>query len=456
MESKNKTIVVNFLKELLDVYEFELYVANNSKNEEVFMLNDMQGANLGGIEQEEFSTLGDIIERMDAYHNDYIYRSLKERENEGEYIPKDDWDLTAKRYLESDIVAKILKEIYVKDYIEIINAKDETETKDMIEILDEEETFYKNICEKYVRGMPKEMLLENDNKILYIYIKNEYIKLKYKDKINIKNYKDYLDETFNVRKYNSYQNLYNSMIKHIIIHELFNDLAFFYKKGKWCFYLTFDEVKRLGYGFIVRNKFPLIEKYITYNDTDFYNFFSLEQLKSFEDSLHLYYKTNDIDINKLGELHSKSNKPFNSNIIFLSEGMISYEDFISDYKETPLTTYDICFSKVIEYFKENEIKDLMDYGSDKDEGLISISSLYKEILDKLSIKYDNVYTEDVSDGKYLTTITFESDSKIKIDTSAWNGINVVTENVKSIYENFKNLSKNLSRNQNKNNMEYEY
>lgn len=89
-----------------------------------------------------------------------------------------------------------------------------------------------------------------------------------------------------------------------------------------------------------------------------------------------------------------------------------------------------------------------------DEGLYHLSSLYQEIMDKLNIKYSNVYTEDVSDGKYLTTITFQNNSKIKIDTSAWNGIKVVTENVKSIYENYELLKDNGSKNEIENDISY--
>ena len=56
--------------------------------------------------------------------------------------------------------------------------------------------------------------------------------------------------------------------------------------------------------------------------------------------------------------------------------------------------------------EKNAISNLMDYGSDGDEGLYHLSSMYQEIMDKLGIKYSKVYTEDVSDGKYLTTIIF--------------------------------------------------
>ncbi len=39
----------------------------------------MQGANLGGIENETFYNLADVINRMDIYHNDYLYRPFEER-----------------------------------------------------------------------------------------------------------------------------------------------------------------------------------------------------------------------------------------------------------------------------------------------------------------------------------------------------------------------------------------
>lgn len=200
-----------------------------------------------------------------------------------------------------------------------------------------------------------------------------------------------------------------------------------------------------------KDNYPLIEKYIIDDEIDFYKHFSLEQLKDFETSLHLYYETDDIDTNEYGELYSKSNTTFNHNIISLSEGMIDYNDFVSDYQRS---SYDLILDNVSAYFRENQIKNLMDYGSDGDEGLTPISSIYKELMDKLNIKYANVYTEDVSDGKYLTTITFENDSEIKIDTSAWNGIKVVVENIESICENYKSLKDNISKNEIENDISY--
>ena len=100
----------------------------------------------------------------------------------------------------------------------------------------------------------------------------------------------------------------------------------------------------------------------------------------------------------------------------------------------------------------------MEYGNDRDEGLYHLSSMYGEIMDKLGIKYSNVYTEDVSDGKYMTTITFENDSSIEVDTSAWNGIKVIAENIESIYEYYENLKEKMKENEvkNENGIEYDF
>lgn len=199
--------------------------------------------------------------------------------------------------------------------------------------------------------------------------------------------------------------------------------------------LQYEEVNKTNKKFIeeLDNRYPLIKEYIIKNEDDFYGYFSIEQLDKFEESLHLYYETEDIDTNEFRELYLKSNKTFNNDIICLSEGMIDYYDFILDYRVEPQTYYDFALGKVIEYFKENKIKDLMDYGSDSDFGLISLSDMYKEIMQKLDIKYENVYTENVSDGKYRTTIILENNPKIVLDISAWNGIKTVAENVESVY-----------------------
>ncbi len=459
MDEKKKEKIVKFFRQMLQVYDFELIIDINKDLENVFRLNDIQNGNLNGIEQEEFYILSDIIERLDTYHQDIVYTPLENKQSNNEKIAKDDWNLVAKRYLENETVVRVLNEIDTKKYVDLISKKEKFHIQDIIKILDEDEQFCKNVCQKYIDTMSKEMLLEIDNKILHIFIEDKYINLKEEGKINNQNYKEYLDEDFDVYEYDSYQELYNSVIKAEIAYDL-NDLALFDENGNWDLYITFEELKKVGYGFMVKDQFPLIENYAVPEDKifEFFDYFSLEQLEDFEQSLNQYFNEGSIVFNEdsYDGLESKENANFNRDILRLACGLTTYEDFIEDYTEHSISYYDLSLSKVIEYFKENEIKDLMEYGSDGDEGLYHLSSMYQEIMDKLGIKYSNVYTEDVSDGKYLTTIIFENDSSIQVDTSAWNGIKTVAENMESIYESYENLKEKIKPNEVKNEKEFEY
>ena len=441
MNEEKKAKIVNFFRQIIQVYDFEIMIDINKNLENVFRLNDIQKGNLGEIEQEEFFTLADIIGRLDSYHQDYIYAPLELKESNNEKLPKDDWDLVAKRYLENDTVAKVLSEIHTKEYVDLVVTKEKFEIQDIIKILDEDEKFYKSVCEKYVNTMSKEMLIEVDNKILHIYIEDEYIKLKNEGKININNYKDYLDGNFEIEEYYYYQELYSSVIKDNIAYDL-NDLELFDNEGNWNFYISFEELKKVGYGYMVKDQFPLIEEYAVPEDKifDFFDNFTLEQLEDFEQSLNQYFNEKSIvyNENSYEKLESKEGVDFNRDIIRLACGLITYEDFMVDNVKENQTYYDISLDKVSEYFRENKIKNLMEYGSDKDEGLYHLSSMYKEILDKLEVKYLDVNTRDKegADGTYITTICFEDKTEFEVEISSWNGIKIVTDNVKEIYEEY--------------------
>lgn len=448
--NREKAIIVNFLNELLDLYEFELWIDTNSNSENIFRLKDKQGANWSGIEQDEFYNLADVVERLSSPHEDYIYKSLEERKDANEIIPKNDWDLTAKRYLESNKVARILSEINAKEYKKIMKQKEKFEIKDLLEILDPEESFYKNICQKYINTMPIELLFEKGDKILHIYIDEDYMDLKKQGKITINNYEEYLDShsDYEVYEYDYYEEFFEEKVKYELLEDL-KKVTLFNEENQWDFYISFEEVKKLGYGFMVKDHYPLLQRYaIPENEKfDFYNYFSLEQLDNFEESLKLFYVLNDIVCDEDMTLTSREGYLFNSDIIRLSEGLINYEDFIEDYTEHSLNYYDLSLQKVIEYFKKNQIKDLMDYGCDADEGLNKLSSLYTEIMYKLNIKYSSIYTEDgASPGKYITTICFGNEYKTNVDTKAWEGIKGVTSNIKSIYEFYENNKNDFKEN----------
>lgn len=436
MQNNKKEIVVDFFRQLLNVYEFELLISKNVNAEDIFKLRDIQGGNLGEIEQDEFSTLADVIERLEVYHQDYIYQSLEDRIFEKEFIQKNDWELTAKRFIESDTIFDILDKIDVKEYNEIITKNQSFTTDDMSEILNKDEAFYRSVCEKYIKTMDKEVLLEIYNKILHFYIDDDYIDLNINGKLDATNYKQYLDKNFEVEEYNFYHELYYDVIKDNIAYDL-NDLPLFDYDGKWDFYISFDELKRVGHGFMVKDNYPLIEKYAVSDEQsfDFYDHFSLEQLDDFENSLHLYYETENLIMDQDESLISLDGSTFNVGIIELSEGLITYDDFIQDYSFEELTNDEKFELYAASYFKKNGIKDLQDYGADYDEGLYHLTSMYDELIKKIGIEINNIYTEDgISDGKYITEITFKNDSKIVIDTSAWNGIQTVRDNLQTVYE----------------------
>jgi len=60
---------------------------------------------------------------------------------------------------------------------------------------------------------------------------------------------------------------------------------------------------------------------------ELFNLVPHELLEEYENSLVLYYETDDIEREE-DSLYSKSNRNFNSNIIKLSEDVITFEDFL--------------------------------------------------------------------------------------------------------------------------------
>ena len=60
----------------------------------------------------------------------------------------------------------------------------------------------------------------------------------------------------------------------------------------------------------------------------------------------------------------------------------------------------------------------------------SITDFYIELLKKKKISFDNITTNEVSDGKYELVI----DNNFVLDTRAWDDFNSVIDNVNSIEE----------------------
>lgn len=438
MDYKNKLIIFKFYMQIMNVYELELYVDKDENGKEIFKINDLQRNNFGDIEQNEFDSLFDTIETLNPFHDDYIYGSLEDRLEKNEIIEKDDWDLTAKRFLASDKIADILKEITPTDFKYLTNSIRKNAKNEIIEILNIEDLFYKSICQKYVDSFSKEMLFEKDNKIFHIFIDDDYISLKEKGEITSDNYKNYLDSDYQVYEYDYYKEFFDGTVKDEIANDL-NDLALFDEENQWDFYITFEELKKIGYGFMIKDHYPLLEKYAIPEDKqfDFFNYFSLEQLDNFEETLGFYFVEESIIYEELEGLRgtsishfrAKENYSFNNDILRLACGLITYEDFIEDYTIKEPEKYDLILPKVIAYFKENDLENLKDYGSDNDEGLYHFTDFYKDILDKLDIKYVHIGTEEKEPGEYTTNINFDDNNTIVVDTKEGEEVDYLISNL---------------------------
>ena len=84
------------------------------------------------------------------------------------------------------------------------------------------------------------------------------------------------------------------------------------------------------------------------------------------------------------------------------------------------------------------IKNLEDYGADRDgEAMPTISSMYEDILENLKINYENIFSDDVSAGKYTTIIEFDDNHKIQVDTKSRYSAKDIYDNVQSIKNSYK-------------------
>ena len=96
--------------------------------------------------------------------------------------------------------------------------------------------------------------------------------------------------------------------------------------------------------------------------------------------------------------------------------------------------YDINFNNKIP-FEDFDNDNVACYGS-----MYSFSNYYKDILEKFNIGVSNIYTEDRSDGKYKIII---NDNHV-FDTTAWESISGVIDNVESMLEILKENESEMS------------
>lgn len=110
-----------------------------------------------------------------------------------------------------------------------------------------------------------------------------------------------------------------------------------------------------------------------------------------------------------------------------------YDEILAIEKEEKLKESVKIDLEISKYLNEKKIEDFMDYGADSDEGLYHFSELYKDLLDKLEIKYEDIYCKDgISDGKYIVNVKFDCIADYVFDVRAWQKPEVLISDINGI------------------------
>lgn len=334
MKELNKVIAVKFLDCLVSLYNFSIRVdvSKQDSGKKIFKLINDKKENASFLEKEEFLNLKEMTDKLEIYHNEHIYNSLNKRIEDGEFIDDDDLDLITIRFLESEFCHLILNSITPDEYDKLLEKAQLVHQMDVMKLLNIEEEFYKKVCHVYMKATMNEMIIEKNGKLLHIWIDCDNFEEREEGLINANNYKEYLDYDYGVYQYSCYKELYFRYVEEHLVDDLI-ELELFNEEHEWIFYMSFDLIRNLGLGYMLKGYYPMIEKTIISNKRDysFFNCFSLKELDCFEKSLHLYYNENDIKYDEEKGLISNNNNEFDENIILLSLNKITNNDFFGKY-----------------------------------------------------------------------------------------------------------------------------
>ena len=134
----------------------------------VFNLIDEQGANLGDIEDDYFYDLNSVLDRMEIYHNDYLFGDLETRLRNNEIVPQDDFARRLIIFLQSDYCFNLLNDATPSLYSDYVptgfgftfkNRLDEINLDEALDYL-----INKSIANKIMETLSAYTMIEVDNK----------------------------------------------------------------------------------------------------------------------------------------------------------------------------------------------------------------------------------------------------------------------------------------------------
>lgn len=245
---------INTVKDILDLEEFDIDVVEVGDGDWgtslEFKLIDKQGGNLGNIESEQFDNLASIIDRLDIYHNDYLYKSFEERKNAGEVIERNDWDRKILMFIESNYCGGLLEHISASVYSDYVatgfglneDRLDENKEKGIDDL---DYLLYKDIAQKIIGSQSAYVMVEyNDEIYISAYdtfeTEEELISAIKECELPSGNFYNRYDMSF----YDSYKQVVEDEYNQV--REDMNDIGLLDDGGQWKFYLSQDEMIFMG------------------------------------------------------------------------------------------------------------------------------------------------------------------------------------------------------------------
>lgn len=78
MKLGDKQYYRDLFNELIEQYEFEIVKTKDEDGNDCLKLKDLQGGNLGNIEDRKYNDYAEILDDLDTYHNDYLVKYVSD------------------------------------------------------------------------------------------------------------------------------------------------------------------------------------------------------------------------------------------------------------------------------------------------------------------------------------------------------------------------------------------
>lgn len=135
----------------------------------VFNLVDEMEVNLGNIEDDYFYDLAGVLDRMDIYHNDYLYDDLETRLENDEVVPPDDYPRRLVIFLQSDYCFDVLAYVTPVLYSDYVPTGFGYTVENKINEIDLDEALNylinKSIAKKLLKTLSAYTMIEVDDKV---------------------------------------------------------------------------------------------------------------------------------------------------------------------------------------------------------------------------------------------------------------------------------------------------